>query len=209
MTGPSPRFRFRFRFALLLGVSLLLAGLAVRHHLLGSRRPAPQRPLAELLKVDGRFLLREATNQPFSGWVTEHYATGTRRSRSRVVDGRLHGLSEGWHTNGVRQIQEHFAAGLSEGLVTKWHPDGTKASEGTARAGKFEGVFRRWHPNGVLAEEISLVAGKPHGLSRSWFPSGSLKAEVTLEAGEVMKQQFWEDGEQPALAATNLNPDPP
>jgi antitoxin component YwqK of YwqJK toxin-antitoxin module len=174
-----------------------------------SPAPLPERPLSDLIKVEGRFLLRGDTNQTFTGWVTEQYASGVRRSRSQVADGRLHGVSEGWHTNGVRQVTEHFVAGESEGLVTKWHLDGTKAAEGTSRAGKYEGAFRRWHTNGVLAEELNLVAGEPHGVARSWFPSGSPKAEATLEHGRVVKQQFWKDGErmpEPALAEAGKGP---
>jgi len=190
----------RFRLVLLVGALVLpVLWWASRR----APNPLPERPLAELLKLDGRFLLRNDTNQPFTGWVTEHYASGARRSRSQVTGGVLQGISEGWHTNGVLQVREPFVAGLSEGVVTKWHPDGTKASEGTSRAGKFEGLFRRWHANGVLAEELQLSAGEPHGVARSWFPSGSPKAEATLEQGKVVKQQFWKDGErmpEPALA---------
>ncbi len=200
---------FRFRFALLLGASLGLAALTARYYLFRPEPPVPERPLTELIKVDGRFVLRSDTNQIFSGWIAERYESGVLRSRSRVVGGVLFGVSEGWHTNGVRQVEEHFVAGVSEGLVTKWHADGCKASEGTARAGKFEGMFRRWHPNGVLAEEVNLVAGQPDGLARSWFPSGSLKAEVTLKSGQVVTQKFWKDGErvpEPVLAKTEQTP---
>lgn len=202
MSAPTPGFRWRI---LLLAAVVVLAGWA----LFWAARPRPvaepELALAELVKIEGRFVLRNDTNRAFTGWVAEQYASGALRSRSHVIDGRLEGLSEGWHTNGVLQVREPFVSGLSEGVVTKWHANGAKLSEGTARAGKFEGTFRRWHTNGVLAEELSLVAGQPHGRARSWFPSGSLKAEVTLEQGNVVKQQFWKDGEQPALAAAETN----
>jgi antitoxin component YwqK of YwqJK toxin-antitoxin module len=185
-------------------VLLLLGALAVGMAAViwwASRRPPaslPEKPLAELIKVEGRFVLRNDPNQPLTGWVTERYASGGLRSRTAVADGRLHGVSEGWHTNGVRQVEEHFVDGTSEGLVTKWHANGVKLSEGTARAGKFEGMFRRWHEDGQLAEELVLQAGQPEGVARSWFPSGSLKAEVTLKSGRVLTQKFWKDGEQVA-----------
>jgi antitoxin component YwqK of YwqJK toxin-antitoxin module len=188
----------RNRVLLLLGA--LAVGMAAVAWWASSRPPAslPEKPLAELIKVEGRFVLRNETNQPFTGWVTERYASGGLRSRTAVADGRLHGVSEGWHTNGVRQVEEHFEGGVSEGLVRKWHANGAKLSEGTARAGKFEGKFRRWHENGQLAEELVLRTGQPEGVARSWFPSGSLKAEVTLKSGQVLTQKFWQDGEQVA-----------
>lgn len=202
MSAPKPGFRWRI---LLLAAVTVVAGWALFRAVRPRPVAEPELALADLVRMEGRLVFRNDTNRVFTGWVTEHYASGTPRSRSHVVDGRLEGLSEGWHTNGVLQVREPFVNGLSEGVVTKWHADGTKQSEGTAKAGKFEGNFRRWHTNGVLAEELILVSGQPHGLARSWFPSGSLKAEVMLEQGQVVKQQFWKDGEQPALAAAEPN----
>ena len=183
-----------------LGLVVLVCGLGLG---LAVWRPGraeaelPSELASNLTLRDGR-LQAPGAGGPFDGWMLERYPDSGLKSRSRVVGGRLEGVSEGWHTNGVRQVEEHFEGGVSEGLVRKWHGNGVKLSEGTARAGKFEGVFRRWHPNGVLAEEVNLVAGEPEGVARSWFPSGSLKAEVTLKSGQVLTQKFWQDGEQVA-----------
>lgn len=202
-TGLKPT-RLGNRSRALLAGGLVLGLLAVGGWwFIESRPPAPGRAeavLADLVRLDGRLFLREATNTPFTGWMTEHYPEGAVRSRSQVVGGLLHGVSEGWRTNGQLQVREYFVAGVAEGPVTKWHPDGTRLSEGLARAGQLEGTFRRWHPNGLLAEEVTLRAGQPDGLSRAWFPSGHLKAEVELEQGRVVRQQFWPDGQPRRLA---------
>ncbi len=203
MAAPSISLASRSRRALpwvgLAGLALLALAL-----FLPRPRPVPpdepEAPRSELQRVDGVLVWKNDTNRVFSGWMTEHYDDGTPKSRSRVVAGRLDGVSEGWNSKGVLQIREHFVAGVSEGLVTKWHHDGSKLSEGISKAGKFEGLFRRWHTNGVLAEELDLVEGQPHGRSRAWYPSGSLKAEVRLERGQVRENRHWKDGEQPALA---------
>lgn len=162
----------------------------------------PEEPtveLGQLQRVDGVLCGREEGHRAFSGWVIENYGEGRPKSRSHVVNGRLEGVSEGWHPNGVLRIQEHFAGGLSDGLVTRWNPDGSKLSEGTSRAGKFEGLFRRWHPNGALAEELEMAAGEPHGRSRSWYPNGNPKAEARMEMGKVVERKFWPDAGQPQL----------
>lgn len=203
-TLSSGRLRYRGLIGLGVVVGLVMLGLWVR-------RPQPEPatlPLSELVRLDGRLMLRSATNQPFTGWLTEHYAEGSLKSRSRSDNGWLEGVSEGWHTNGVLQVREHFVAGMAEGPVTKWHANGAKLSEGLAQNGKLEGMFRRWHDNGVLAEEVSLRNGRPDGHSRSWFPSGCLKAEVTLENGTVIQQRFWNDGDRPpsTVAASPLSP---
>lgn len=211
-TGLKPN-RLGNRAPVLLAGGLVLGLLAAgAWWFLESRPPAPNRAeaaLTDLVRSDGRLFLRGTTNAPFTGWMTEHYPEGAVKSRSQVVDGLLHGVSEGWRTNGQLQVREHFVGGVAEGPVTKWHPDGTRLSEGLARAGRLEGTFRRWHPNGVLAEEVTLRAGQPDGLSRAWFPSGHLKAEVELEQGRVVRQQFWPDGQQPRLAQVSNPTRPP
>lgn len=179
---------------------LALVGVLGLGTVLWRGRPVPAEPPSELaanLSLREGRLHRAGAGGPFSGWMLERYPEAALKSRSRVVDGRLNGVSEGWHANGGLQVREHFVAGLSEGPVTKWHPDGTRRSEGTAHGGQLEGVFRRWHENGQLAEELTLRAGLADGLSRAWFPDGSLKAEVTLRAGQVLTQKFWKEGEQP------------
>lgn len=192
------------RWILAAAVFLLLAGFVLFRVLVPHEPRAVDEPvvdLGRLQRIEGTLVWRDETNRTFTGWVTEQYGEGRPKSRTHVVDGRLDGLSEGWHPNGVLKIQEHFVAGVSEGLVTRWGPDGSKVSEGTSRAGQFEGIFRRWHSNGVLAEELEMAGGQAHGLSRSWHPSGSPKAEVRLEHGKVLEQKFWPDGAPARLAA--------
>ncbi len=185
-----------------------LVALAVVGGTVWLMRPKPVQELTmsatELERVEGRLMVRGQTNQPYTGWMTEHDANGMLKSRSHVVNGVLDGLSEGWFTNGVVQVREHFVGGIADGVVTRWHGNGAKLSEGTARQGRLEGVFRRWHDNGRLAEEVNLRAGVAHGISKAWFPSGNQKAEVRLEDGKVVQKQFWQDGEHPGIAvATN------
>lgn len=200
--GTGSHFAGRGRLIAGVGLAAALVGLAVT---CWPRRAAPpQEPptrlLSDLILVDGRLYPRGNAQAPFSGWVVEHYVDGALKSRSQTVDGRLEGVSEGWHPNGQAQVREHFVAGVAEGPVTKWYPNGQVLSEGMARQGRLEGTFRRWHDNGQLAEEVTLHHGEPQGLSRAWFPNGQLKAEVLLEAGQVVRQQFWSEDSQPLPA---------
>jgi antitoxin component YwqK of YwqJK toxin-antitoxin module len=137
----------------------------------------------------------------FAGSMVEHYPDGVLRSRSAVVDGLLHGLSEGWHTNAQLQVSEHFRGGVSHGERIKYYPDGTRQSVGTVVDGKLEGTFRRWHPNGQLAETAELRAGIPHGPAQSFYPSGYLKTQATLRDGKVTATQSWSDGERKELGS--------
>ena len=160
----------------------------------------PEVPRTSLVLKDGK-LRRPAQGEPFTGTVIEYYAPKQLQSRSVVSNGLLHGLSEGWHTNGVRQVAENFINGVSEGVRVKWYPSGAKLSEATIVGGKLNGTFRRWHENGKLAEQIELLDDQPHGESLAYFPSGFLKARVRLERGEVKTRESFADGEVPGPPA--------
>lgn len=169
------------------------------------RPPAPPRevPASELVRRDGRVYWQDEP-VPFTGIITETYREGARKSRSVVSNGLLHGLSEGWHTNGVLQVREHFREGVSHGLREKWFASGAKLSEATIDSGRIEGVFKRWHENGTLAEQVPMKNGQPHGVSIAYHPDGSLKAKATLENGKVVEKKFWKSGEPTETHASQL-----
>ena len=162
----------------------------------GPAAPPPEVPRSSLVLKNGK-LHRPAQATPFTGTVIEYYAPRQLQSRSVVSNGLLHGVSEGWHTNGVRQVTEHFIAGVSEGVRVKWHPNGTKLSEAAIVGGKLNGPFRRWDERGRLAEQIELVDDQPHGESVAYFPSGCVKTRVRLERGQVVARENFKDGEVP------------
>lgn len=143
---------------------------------------------------EGRWFAPGQSNG-FTGLLLDTYDNGAMKSCSTVSNGWLHGVSEGWHTNGQKQVEEHFVNGSSHGWRTKWHSNGQKLSEVLVADGKLEGTFRSWHENGRRAEEIGLKDGQPDGPSKAYFPSGFLKSQVTLRHGAVVEQKFWQDGE--------------
>src|SRR5262245_15560296 len=195
--------RGRRIFCAIASVSVLgvILFLAIRHrpHLTPSL-PEVQRTKLEM-RADGWHARGESRG--FTGFLLDTYEDGALKSRSAVSNGLLHGLSQGWHTNGQQQVEEHFVAGTSHGLRTKWHPNGQKLSEVTIVSGKLQGTFRSWHENGVPAEEVELTDGQPDGLSRAYFPSGFLKSQVMLRNGKVVEQQFYKDGEYREPASTD------
>ena len=132
---------------------------------------------------------------PFSGVMVEHYPSGNLKSKSALFLGILHGVSDGWHTNGVLQIREHFHEGISHGVRTKWFASGARESEATIQNGAIVGTFRRWHENGVLAESINLTNGGPEGISFAFYPSGYARAMARHENGALVLRESWKDGE--------------
>jgi antitoxin component YwqK of YwqJK toxin-antitoxin module len=175
-------------------LAIAVALVFVSHHRENVHAPLHERSLAELILKDSRLFEPDGVT-PFSGVVFATYDGGELKSRSTVSNGLLHGLSQGWHTNGQQQVEEHFVTGTSHGLRTKWHPNGQKLSEVAIVSGKLQGTFRSWHENGERAEEVELKNGQPDGPSKAYFPSGFLKSQVTLRNGKVVGQKFWKDGE--------------
>lgn len=198
------------RIGVRLGMATVVAGALTagwlrfhQRHLTDTHHP--ERTARELVRTSDQLWDQEA-GRPFTGWLVERYPDSILKSRSWLSNGILHGISEGWYTNGTLQIREHFEAGLSEGPVSRWREDGTRLSEGTSHAGKLDGRFQRWHPNGQLAEEVSFRAGVPDGISRAWHPDGSVKAEVRHEKGAIVDRHFWKPGEKPDRPLSNQVP---
>ncbi len=193
-------FSAQSRFSLpTFALALVLAGLSVAALFwFGvNRGPAAviETPRGSLVLREGKLFENGAT-VPFTGVMIERHADGAPKSRSHVVDGQLHGLSEGWHTNGLLQVTETFQAGVSHGTRTKWYENGRKLSEASIVHGQLHGTFRRWTDQGLLSEEVEMSHGQPDGLSVAFYPSGFIKAEAMMHAGEVQEQHFWKDGDR-------------
>lgn len=144
----------------------------------------------QLVRRGARMYFGDETNA-FTGLMIDRYPSAAMQSRSTLRDGLLHGISEGWFTNGVLQVREYFTNGVSHGLREKFYPSGRRLSEAPVVAGKINGTFRRWHLDGELAEEIAMHDNQPHGESRSFHPDGSVKARAMVEHGKVIEQQFY------------------
>ena len=201
----------RLLFALVsFGFCLGLAGCAER-----PKEKLLLATLEELEKSEDGLRLK-STGKPFTGYLVEYYPgnrtsqlqqveTKPLKSRSVIRGGSLNGLSEGWYGDGQKQVEETFIDGKSHGVRVKWHRNGRKAAEDSIVMGKLHGPCRKWRDNGQLSEEMTMVDGQADGVARSWFPNGSQKAEAKLEMGEVIKQEFWKDGEKPVQNLTVAN----
>jgi antitoxin component YwqK of YwqJK toxin-antitoxin module len=159
--------------------------------------PALPEVAQEALEATEDGLREKGSETLFNGFMVTHYPEGGLRSRSQVVDGRLHGVSEGWYPDGQIETREVFVHGVSHGVRVRWHANGEQAVRAEIREGKFHGLYQRWHENGQLAQVIEMVEGEPHGLSEAYFPSGALQARVEMEHGKPIHRQFWNEGEAP------------
>ena len=139
-----------------------------------------------LVLQSGRWMKTGETNV-FTGLMVEFYPDGTLQSRSVVSNGLLHGVSEGWRTNGVLAVSEAFLDGRSHGTRTKWDETGNRIAETDIRAGEIEGLHREWHTNGNPSLEVTMARGKAHGLARKWSLEGQLAGQWVLSNGAVVQ----------------------
>lgn len=204
--------RTRVRLTVVLALALFVAGVAL-YAAWRAGSPVAMKPVAQpevrqelpmtaLAKRDGK-LFAEGSSAPYRGFMIDRYEDGALKSRSAVSNGQLHGVSEGYFTNGQVQVREEFVAGVQEGMRTTWHANGRKRSEGQVVAGLNEGVYRLWHEDGTLEAEAEFRQGKPHGRSVAWYPSGWLKAEAMMEMGNVKERHTYDDRQrrEPGLLA--------
>lgn len=176
----------RFRGLLVLG---FLAGTILIFLLRPLKRdsvPPEQVSRNQLVLQQGRLMKTSQTNA-FTGLMVEFYPDGTLQSRSVVSNGLLHGVSEGWHTNGVLAVTEVFVDGKSHGTRIKWDAASNRIAETTISAGQIHGSHREWYTNGQPALEMSMVDGKAQGLAQKWNPDASLAGQWVLSNGVVVQ----------------------
>jgi antitoxin component YwqK of YwqJK toxin-antitoxin module len=148
--------------------------------------PAEQVSRNQLVLQQGRLMKTSQTNA-FTGLMVEFYPDGTLQSRSAVSNGLLHGVSEGWHTNGVLAITEVFVSGKSHGTRTKWDAASNRIAETDIREGEIEGLHREWHTNGKPSMEVTMARGKAQGVARKWSLEGELAGQWVMSNGVVIQ----------------------
>lgn len=188
--SPESRTGHRWWLPTVAALLVLAGGLAW----LKVERPEPEARMEDLVLRDG--VLRWSGNEEvFNGRLVSREKDGRLRSASEVRDGRLHGLSQGWHENGALQVSEWFVRGNSQGLRTKWRADGSRESETEIRAGRLDGRFTRWNEAGTRIEEAFFREGVPVGEARQWHPDGSLRSWCRLDSGRAVESKQWSPGQ--------------
>lgn len=71
-------------------------------------------------------LVRPVDNQPYVGWMVDHYENGRLRSLEYLREGVPSGLFRIWHPNGIPQSEGFFRDGMEDGVWTLWFENGKK-----------------------------------------------------------------------------------
>ena len=89
-------------------------------------------------------------------------------------DGKLDGLTTGWHENGQKELEATYKDGKPDGLSTYWHENGQKSLEGTYKDGERDGLVTQWYENGQKSSEITYKDGRKISV-KGWNEDGSVK----------------------------------
>ena len=102
-TGPVPLFyKLQIRSTCMSGTPGTILGGSLLAGLCAAARRRAAVGSAFLARAEGWTAPPPRADHAVHGNMVEYYAPGRLQSRSVVSNGLLHGLSEGWHTNGVR-----------------------------------------------------------------------------------------------------------
>ena len=109
-------------------------------------------------------LVRPVDNQPYVGWMVDHYENGRLRSLEYLREGVPSGLFRIWHPNGIPQSEGFFRDGMEDGVWTLWFENGKKREMKIFEEGALKGPYAWWHSNGQLRAEGTYENGKKEGI---------------------------------------------
>ena len=145
-------------------------------------------------------LLLKSTNKPISGVVYIDVHQKPRQEFS-LKDGKLDGLSRGWHENGWLALEKNYTDGKEEGLCRYyWGPHREVAGSFIDETGlivdEYEEVPYANKAN-QLKFEVNFKDGKADGLFRAWHENGQLKEERNFNDGKEISNKCWDkDGNE-------------
>jgi antitoxin component YwqK of YwqJK toxin-antitoxin module len=114
---------------------------------------------SKLVRRDG-LRYEGGSEAPFTGVGVVKNENGHKWSETTYKDGKLDGLSTGWHKNGLKWYEQPYKDGKREGLWTMWWNNGQKQWEETYKNGKPVGLSTHWHENGQKMREATYKNGK-------------------------------------------------
>ena len=119
----------------------------------------------------------------YSGHLAERELDGST-SRTPYVDGKRHGLAQGWYSGGKLAWQRAFRWGNREGIAKGWWPNGQPQFRRHYRADLFEGEQWAWYESGAQFEVRRYVAGREEGRQTAWAEDGRVVANYVFKDGK-------------------------
>lgn len=94
-----------------------------------------------------------------NGHYESWYENGQKQQDCTIVNGRIHGLCQGWSYNGVKDEEIFYTNGKQDGFTKFWYSNGHKQFEGRFVNGNPEGLHQKWNEDGSLRCQIAYLNG--------------------------------------------------
>ena len=131
-------------------------------------------------------LVRPVDNQPYVGWMVDHYENGRLRSLEYLREGVPSGLFRIWHPNGIPQSEGFFRDGMEDGVWTLWFENGKKREMKIFEEGALKGPYAWWHSNGQLRAEGTYENCKKEGIWIFYDKFGKEEKCLRYSDGELI-----------------------
>lgn len=117
--------------------------------------------------------------------IKRFYDNGTQlQFEETYLNGKLHGLSRGFHRNGNPDYEEIYNNGS---LVNRkiYYINGLLQCETNYKKGKKEGKYTAYHENGKLHLECNYIKSKIYGSYKIYSEDGNLIEELHFVKGKI------------------------
>jgi antitoxin component YwqK of YwqJK toxin-antitoxin module len=130
------------------------------------------------------------------GLEETYHADGALASLRTFAEGRLVGISRGWHAGGGLWYEGHYVANDRHGIWRYYHPDGSRQMVEHFRAGKRRGISRNWFAGGQLHTVSYFDDDEPRGLLQQWYPNGQRRVYSQVDGPRIsgLNLEWTEDG---------------
>jgi hypothetical protein len=105
-------------------------------------------------------------------------------SEATVVNGRIHGMVQGWFLNGQMEVQSYAWHGEQHGICKSWFENGVLGKECVYVHDQRCGTYKEWWPTGKPAIVEEYSDDKLHGKQTRWDEKGRKTAEGEWNHGE-------------------------
>ncbi|WP_109832892.1 toxin-antitoxin system YwqK family antitoxin [Reichenbachiella versicolor] len=120
---------------------------------------------------------------PYSGYLLS-YRNEKLYSKEGYYDGRLHGTTAKYYSDGKLMQVRPYANGEKDGEHLGYYPNGKLKFKYYFEDGLSQGTHYEWYKDGNPKAEMNYIDGRERGRQRVWRPDGKLRSNyITRENG--------------------------
>ena len=146
------------------------------------------------------FLSREVADHylaihPETGAHKFFYTKRTAYEIRNFVNGKLHGSSTCYYSNGQLATDKLYENGYEIGTHTAFYKTGSIMASTPYTNGKKNGLYEAWHDNGVKHIAVCFVDDKMNGQCLKWLDNGKLIGNIVYDHGEIISSEMFAENE--------------